>query len=92
MLGEEVVQAVRKGRFSLWAVGTIDEGIAVLTGTAAGDRGPDGSFPPESIYGRVEDRFRQLAEAVREYLPGLDGSPVSARRPSAPPRRGRLQR
>jgi lon-related putative ATP-dependent protease len=80
MLKDEVVQAVRRRRFNVWAVSTIDDGIELLTGIPAGERGPDGAYPPETVYRRVEDRLGKLAEAVREYVPHLDGSPDSAGR------------
>jgi predicted ATP-dependent protease len=44
MLKEEVVDAIREGKFHIYAVKTVDEGIEVLTGMKAGSRLPDGSF------------------------------------------------
>ncbi len=38
MLKEEIVDAVKAGQFHIYSVGTIDEGIEVLTGTKAGER------------------------------------------------------
>jgi lon-related putative ATP-dependent protease len=74
MLRKDVVASVAEGRFRLWAVATIEEGIAVLTGMAAGDRGKGGAYPPDSVFGRVDARLSDLATAVREF--GLaDGSP-----------------
>src|SRR5690606_16459953 len=57
MLREEVVAAVREGRFSITAIKTIDEGLALLTGLEAGEKGADGRFGPESVNGRVEARL-----------------------------------
>ena len=45
MLADEVVEAARAGRFAIWAVATIDEALALLTGLPAGERGRDGSYP-----------------------------------------------
>jgi predicted ATP-dependent protease len=45
MLRTEVVDAVRAGRFHVWAVATIDERIALVTGVAAGTRDTDGTSP-----------------------------------------------
>jgi lon-related putative ATP-dependent protease len=76
MLRKEVVEAARKGKFALWAVSTIDEGIEVLTGVAAGQPGADGRYPPESVFGRADARLRQLAEGVRRFGPAaLEGAP-----------------
>jgi predicted ATP-dependent protease len=61
MLREDVVQAVREERFHVYAVSTADEGLAVLSGRPAGERGPDGQFPADSVNAAVE---RALAENV----------------------------
>ncbi|TET54531.1 MAG: ATP-binding protein, partial [Actinobacteria bacterium] len=45
MLKDEVVNAVKEGKFNIYAVKTIDEGIKLLTGKAAGERQEDGSYP-----------------------------------------------
>jgi predicted ATP-dependent protease len=63
MLRRDVVEAVGRGEFHVYAVRTIDEGIELLTGVEAGDPGPDGAFPPASVNGRVARRLKELAEA-----------------------------
>ena len=65
MLRDEVIEAVSAGRFHIWAVGTIDEGLEILTGVPAGDRGADGEFPEETVHRGVEERLRALAETAR---------------------------
>lgn len=67
MLKQEVRDAVKAGRFSIWAVSTIAEGIQILTGLPAGDRGPDGTFPEGSINAKVEARMRAFAESRRQF-------------------------
>ena len=62
MLRKDVVDAVHAGRFHVYAVDTIDEGIEILTGMPAGDRGPSGAFPMESINQKVEARLTDFAE------------------------------
>lgn len=70
MLKEDVVTAVRDGQFNLWAVGTVDEGIKVLTGVPAGSRQEDGSWPEGTVNFRVDKRLREMAEALRKFAPG----------------------
>jgi predicted ATP-dependent protease len=65
VLSDEVVAAVRAGRFNVWAVRTIDEGIEVLTGVAAGTRGADGAWRPGTIHRLVEDRLRAYADRAK---------------------------
>jgi len=61
MLREDVVEAARAGRFHVWAVRSVDEGIALLTGLPAGERDADGKFPEGSVNGKVEARLLELA-------------------------------
>lgn len=67
MLREDVVEAVKDGRFSIYAVGTVDEGIEVLTGLKAGERRPDGRFPAGTVNRLVEDKLRSFAERRRGF-------------------------
>lgn len=85
MLDHEVVQAVREGRFHVWAVSTVDQGLEILTGLPAGQRGPDGTYPEGTLHRRIEDRLAALAEAARRHqLPA--GGAASGR-----PRAGKRQ-
>lgn len=67
MLKEEVVEAVKAGQFSIFAVKTIDEGIEVLTGAKAGQRRADGSFEEGTINYLVDKQLREMAEKLKEY-------------------------
>ncbi len=51
MLRPDVVEAVEQGKFHVFAVSSIDEGIEVLTGTPAGERDHEGQYPPSTING-----------------------------------------
>jgi ATP-dependent Lon protease len=67
MLRKDVVAAVKRGAFRVYAVSTIDEGIELLTGVPAGARGKDGAYPADSINGKVDARLRALAVAIRDF-------------------------
>jgi lon-related putative ATP-dependent protease len=67
MLREDVVEAVRHGQFAIYPVGTIDEGIEILTGVKAGERGPEGRFPVGTVNRLVEDKLRSFAERGRSF-------------------------
>jgi predicted ATP-dependent protease len=67
MLAARVVDAVRAGKFHIHAVKSIDEGIEVLTGVKAGERGADGSFPHGTVNGRVASRLAEIAEKRRRF-------------------------
>jgi len=61
MLREDVVQAVADGRFHIYPVEYIDQGIELLTGVPAGERDEQGRYPEGSINDLVEKRLLQLA-------------------------------
>jgi len=65
MLDEEVVNAVREGLFSVYAVRTIDEGIELLTGVKAGRRRADGTYAAETVNGRVAARLARFLKRSR---------------------------
>lgn len=67
MLREDVVEAVKAGKFHIWPVRTVDEGIEMLTGVEAGERGKDGRFPENSINERVEKRLTEFAQTLKAY-------------------------
>jgi predicted ATP-dependent protease len=70
MLREDVVEAVRGGRFHVWAVDTVDDGIEVLTGTKAGEADADGRFPEGTVNGLTERTLRRFAESFRDFAAG----------------------
>jgi lon-related putative ATP-dependent protease len=74
MLREDVVEAVRHGQFAIYPISTIDEGIEILTGVKAGERGPEGRFPGGTVNRLVEDKVRSFAERVRGFSKGLGGN------------------
>ncbi|MCP4998676.1 MAG: AAA family ATPase [Hyphomicrobiales bacterium] len=67
MLRQDVVDAVVDGKFSVFAVRTVEEGLAILTGMQAGKRDSTGKYPADSLYSRVELRLQKFAEARRAY-------------------------
>jgi lon-related putative ATP-dependent protease len=67
MLHEEVLTAVSEGKFSIWPVKSIDEGIELLTGVAAGKRGPDGLYPVGTVHNAAQNRLLQLAEELKAF-------------------------
>lgn len=67
MLKEEVVEAIREGRFHIYPVGMIEEGIEVLTGVKAGETRPDGTYEEGTINFLVQKRLSMMAEQMKEY-------------------------
>ncbi|MEG2183414.1 MAG: ATP-binding protein [Cloacibacillus sp.] len=67
MLCHEVADAVKKGKFHIWSVATIDEGIEILTGVPAGVPDKDGLYPKKSIHGRVMAALEGWVERSFRY-------------------------
>jgi lon-related putative ATP-dependent protease len=67
MLDRRVLEAVRGGEFHIYSVDTIDEGIEILTGVAAGTKDGGRSYPRLTVNGRVSARLKKLANQMREY-------------------------
>ncbi|MEX1254123.1 MAG: ATP-binding protein [Dehalococcoidia bacterium] len=61
MLRREVVDAVRAGRFHVWAASTVDEGIELLTGVPAGQPDPRGRYPADTINRKVVDSLARMS-------------------------------
>ncbi|MCI0725015.1 MAG: AAA family ATPase, partial [Acidobacteria bacterium] len=72
MLRPEVVKAVKEGRFHLYPVATVDEGIEILTGVKAGERLPNGTFEQGTVNALVDRRLCELAEGLKGF--GLPSS------------------
>jgi len=62
MLKKEVVDAVKKGQFHVYRVSTVEQGIEILTGVAAGTPDPDGNYPEASVYGKIQEKLKRYLE------------------------------
>ncbi len=67
MLRADVVEAVARGRFHVYPIETIDQGIECLTGVVAGARDAEGRFPEGTINQKVEARLKNFAERLRAF-------------------------
>ncbi|MFX1566377.1 MAG: Lon protease family protein [Promethearchaeota archaeon] len=72
MLKDEVIKAVEAGKFHIHSVQTIEEGIELLTGIPAGKQRADGTYPEDSIFGRVDKRLQEMANIMREHNRPID--------------------
>ncbi len=70
MLREPVVEAVRDRTFAVYAVRTVDEGIQILTGVAAGEADANGRYPAASVNGRIAHRLDELADRAQAFGAG----------------------
>jgi predicted ATP-dependent protease len=78
MLRADVVDAVKEGKFQIHAVGSIDEGIEVLTGIVAGERDANGNYPTNTVNDQVQKKLRQYTERQKQL--GVGGGERSTNR------------
>ncbi len=69
MLRREIVEAVKRKKFHVFAVENVDQAMEILTGVPAGKLQEDGAFEPGSINDRIDETLRRLNELYREYSP-----------------------
>ena len=67
MLRADIVQAVEDGRFTIYAIDTVDDGIEILTGVKAGKADNKGNYPKGSVNYMVEESLRQYYEDYARY-------------------------
>ena len=77
MLKEEIVDAVKAGKFHIYSAKNIDEGIEVLTGTKAGTKLQDGTFEEETVNYRVNKQLKDMAEKLKEFPSAPSGKKKS---------------
>ena len=66
MLHQDIVAAVEQGKFAIYAVESVEQALELFTGLPAGQRGEDGRFPPETVYGKAEEELMRLRELARQ--------------------------
>jgi len=72
MLGSDVIAAVKKGKFNIWSVSKIEDGIRILTGVPAGQIHKDGTFTKDSIFDKVQKRITEFSRLTKKFGKSLD--------------------
>ena len=65
-LSDEIIDSVRKGKFHVYAVSTIDEGIEILTGVPAGKKDKNGKFPLGTINYLAYEKLKKFSGIVNK--------------------------
>jgi lon-related putative ATP-dependent protease len=77
MLKKEVIDAVREGKFAIYPIGHVDEGLEILSGMTVGERDASGNFPEGTVNYLAEKRLSELARGLKEF-----GKPASDKKPA----------
>ena len=67
MLKQEVVDSVSEGKFHIYSIKTINEGIEILTGIKAGKKQKDGTFPKDTLNYLVDQELQRLAKSWKTF-------------------------
>ena len=67
MLRKDVVEAVQEGKFHIYPIKTIDEGIEILTGIKAGIKKKNGTFEEGTVNYLVDDELQRLAKSWKDF-------------------------
>lgn len=70
VLKQAVVEEVRSGKFHIYQIGTVDEGLEILTGFEAGKVSDDGSYPEGTIHFLAQQRLKEMSEKVQRLYRG----------------------
>jgi len=80
MLKDEVLEAVRAGKFHVWSIETVAQGIEILTGTVAGERNKSGRFPKGSLFYLVELALKKMHDLMHKEEAAAKNKRAKARK------------
>lgn len=66
MLKQDVIDAVRQGLFSIYAVATVDQTLEILTGKTVGTIDKDGNYPEDSINFKAISRLKEISDLTTD--------------------------
>ncbi len=67
MLREDILESVKTGKFHIWPIARVEEGIELLTDTPAGSLNGQGKFEPASVFARVDARLHDMARTLKDF-------------------------
>lgn len=67
MLEEEILAACAEGKFHVWAIATVDEGLELLMDVPAGQMDEEGQYPEGTVHYSVQQRLWQLAKELNDF-------------------------
>src|SRR6266852_2762406 len=67
MLREDILEAVAAGKFHIWPVAKVEQGIEILTRSTAGQKKGNGKFEPGTVFALMDERMSQMARTLKEF-------------------------
>lgn len=74
MLRADILQAVEEGKFTIYAIDTVDDGIEILTGVKAGKADKNGEFEKGTVNYKVQENLRQYYKDYAKYAKETSGN------------------
>ena len=71
LLSGDIIEAVKKNQFHIWAVDNIEDGMHILTGTKCGIKHKDGEFTRDSVFELVRQKLVLFAESAHKFRKSL---------------------
>jgi lon-related putative ATP-dependent protease len=66
MLKQEIIDAVSEGKFTIYAIEKMEEGLEILTGVQPGEMREDGTYPENTLNQLIMKRLTEIAEALEK--------------------------
>jgi ATP-dependent Lon protease len=67
MLREDLLEAVASGKFHIWPIARVEQGVELLTGIPAGSKNGSGKYEDGSVFARVDERLREMARMMKDF-------------------------
>jgi len=80
MLDADVVKAVKSGKFHIYAVESIDEGMTLLSGLEMGERDEKGKYPEGTVNHRVADKLTRFASVQKKFAAHNDQAALHSKK------------
>jgi predicted ATP-dependent protease len=74
MLKDEVIQAVEEGKFHIYSVSTIDEGMEFLSDMQMGEKDEDGNYAENTVNGRVIRALNRMTDVRKSFAAHGNGA------------------
>jgi predicted ATP-dependent protease len=67
MLREDLLEAVAEGKFHIWPVSRVEQGLEILTGMTAGARNGDGGFEAGTLFALMNGKLEEMAKTLKQF-------------------------
>ncbi len=66
MIKKDVIDAVNEGKFAIYPIDRVEEGLEIFTDMPAGEMQEDGTFPEGTVNYLVSERLKEITKSLKE--------------------------